>query len=389
MFPVIDVEGDAFVRGRLHGTLARPQIARSIATYARLFAYCGIDWNAAQQRAMRYRDTVGNLDAALLEEIEGIAAGAGVAVAEILALNARTEILPPSYPGEPSPHWQQVQEINRGAGIPDWGECTALAVQPARSATQGTLLGQNWDWLGTQRAAVVLLRIRDPDGSACLAFTEAGMLAKIGLNAHGLGLCLNLMRSRADGQRPGVPVHVLLRALLKRRSVGEAIQLASSVTHGASSNVLCADRTGDAASLELAPSGVEVVRPEEGVVCHTNHFLLPAGQAGEAPRAPTLSTEQRLARIQVLARERREPIGVGDLQAMLRDESEGSMSICRHPDVQLPREARVETVASVVMELARGVMHVAPDVPSKVAFRAVALSESVAGGAQRSSVMSS
>ena len=65
------------------------------------------------------------------------------------------------------------------------------------------------------------------------------------------------------------------------------------------------------------------------------------------------------------------------------------MSICRHPDVQLPREARVETVASVVMELARGVMHVAPDVPSKVAFRAVALSESVAGGAQRSSVMSS
>jgi isopenicillin-N N-acyltransferase-like protein len=378
VFPVIEVDGDAFLRGRMHGTLARSRIERSIATYARLFAYCGIDWQDAQRRAAQYRDTVGNLDAELLEEIKGIAAGAGRAFDEILALNARTEILPPSYPGEASPHWQQVQELNRGAGIPDWGECTALAVQPDRSATRGTLLAQNWDWLGMQRDAVVLIRSRETDGSSCLAFTEAGMLAKIGLNAHGLGVCLNLMRSRDDGRRPGVPVHVLLRALLKRKTVSEAIQLASSVTHGGSSNVLCADRTGAVASLELSPGGVEVVRPEDGTACHTNHFLMPAGREGEAPRAPTLSTEQRLACIQALVRGHRAPIGVDALQAMLRDESEGQMSICRHPDTQLPHEARVETVASVIMELARGVMHIAPDVPSKVGYHAVALADTVA-----------
>ncbi len=378
MFPVFDLEGDAFVRGRLHGTLARSQIERSIATYARLFAYCGIDWRAAQRRAASYRDTVGHLDAELIAEIEGIAAGAGRGVDEILALNARTEILPPSYPGEASRHWQQVQELNRGAGIPDWGECTALAVQPLRSATGGTLLAQNWDWLGMQRAAVILLRTRESDGSTCLTFTEAGMLAKIGLNAHGLGVCLNLLRSRRDGQRPGVPVHVLLRALLKCRSVAEVIQLAASATHGASSNVLCADRGGEAASLELSPSGVEIVRPEDGVVCHTNHFLMPMGREGEVPRWPTLSTEQRLGRIEALSRAQRTPIGIADLQAMLRDESEGQMSICRHPDPQLPHEARPETVASVIMELACGVMHVAPDVPSKVDYQPIALAKTVA-----------
>jgi len=377
MFPVIDLEGDAFLRGRLHGTLARSQIERSIATYARLFAYCGFDWSDAQRRAARFRDAIGNLDAALLEEIEGIASGAGRSIDEILALNARTEILPPSYPGEPSPRWQRVQEINRGAGIPDWGECTALAIQPARSATRGTLLAQNWDWLGTQREAVVLMRTREADGSRCLAFTEAGMLAKIGFNDRGLGVCLNLMRSRDDGQRPGIPVHVLLRALLKCASVAEAMQLASSVTHGASSNVLCADRAGDAASLELSPGGVEVVRAENGVVCHTNHFLMPAGSAGEAPRAPTLSTEERLERIAALAHAPRAPLGVGDLETMLRDETKGAKSICRRPDLSQPREARVETVASIVMELARGVMHVAPDVPSMVPYHAVALAEGV------------
>jgi len=377
MFPVIDVEGRAFQRGRIHGSLARRHVERSIATYARLFAYCGIDWADAQTRARRYRDTIAPLDGELIEEIEGIAAGAGRHVDEILALNARTEILPPSYPGEPSAHWQQVQEINRGAGIPDWGECTALAVQPARSSTHGTLLAQNWDWLGTQRDAVVLLRIRESDGSGCLAFTEAGMLAKIGLNAHGLGVCLNLMRSRDDGQQPGVPVHVLLRALLKRRNVAEAIQLASSVTHGGSSNVLCADRAGETASLELSPRGAEIVRAEDGILCHTNHFLMPDGRAGEAPRAPTLSTEQRLARIRALARVHRAPIQASDVQTMLRDESEGLMSICRNPDTDLPPEARVETVASVVMELAHNVMHVAPDVPSKVAYQAIALADTV------------
>ncbi|MDX1374258.1 MAG: C45 family peptidase [Burkholderiales bacterium] len=389
MFPVIDAEGSALVRGRIHGTLARSRIERSIATYARLFAYCGIDWGDAQRRAARYRDTVGHLDSELLEEIEGIAAGAGRGFEEILALNARTEILPPSYPGEASPHWQQVQELNRGAGIPDWGECTALAVQPARSATRGTLLAQNWDWLGMQREAVVLIRSRESDGSSCLAFTEAGMLAKIGLNEHGLGVCLSLMRSRRDGAHPGVPVHVLLRALLKRSTVGEAIELASGLTHGGSSNVLCADRDGEAVSLELSPDSVEVVRPEDGIACHTNHFLMPTGLAGEAPRAPTLSTEQRLKRILALATAHRQSIGIGDLQTMLRDESEGLMSICRHPDPQLPREARVETVASILMDLAQGVMHVAPDVPTKVAYHAVPLRKAVDAPVQRSSAMSS
>ena len=150
------------------------------------------------------------------------------------------------------------------------------------------------------------------------------------------------------------------------------------MTHGASSNVLCADRAGDAASLELSPGGVEVVRPEEGVVCHTNHFLMPAGSAGEVPRAPTLSTEERLERIEGLVRGRHGTLGVEDLETMLRDETRGAMSICRRPDPNLPREARVETVASIVMELARGVMHVAPDVPSTVPYHAVALAQGVA-----------
>ena len=47
---------------------------------------------------MGYRDVIGNFDARMLEEIEGIASGAGRGAPEILALNVRTEILPLDRP---------------------------------------------------------------------------------------------------------------------------------------------------------------------------------------------------------------------------------------------------------------------------------------------------
>ena len=252
MFPLIEVSGSARERGQQHGREAKARIARSIATYARLFAYCGIDWRGAQRLGAGYRDVIAGLDPALLAEIEGIASGSGRNVDEILALNARTEILPPSYPGEPHPDQLRIAAANVKSGVPDWGECTAVAVKPGESTTGTTLLAQNWDWLGAQRAALVLLRVRGAAGVACLTLTEAGMLAKIGLNSRGFGVCLNILRSSDDGSHTGVPVHVLLRALLDRDSVADAVAFASRLTFGASSNVLCADASGDTAALEFS-----------------------------------------------------------------------------------------------------------------------------------------
>src|SRR5512134_918470 len=242
MFPVVEVSGGAFERGRMHGELGRDRVERSLANYARLFEYYGMPWDEAQRRGAPYRDVVGGFDAGLLEEMEGIARGAGRPFSEILALNARTEVLPPTF--------------LTGA---DAGECTAIAVTPAGSATGGTLLAQNWDWVGAQREALIVLRIPESDAPACLTLTEAGMLAKIGLNAGGVGVCLNILRSVFDGTQAGVPVHVLLRALLKRKSVRDAIEFCSTLAFGGSSNILMADRGGEVASLEFSPRGLKVV----------------------------------------------------------------------------------------------------------------------------------
>ncbi|HUK03669.1 MAG TPA: C45 family peptidase [Burkholderiales bacterium] len=354
-FPVLELSGVAFERGRQHGERARERVERSLANYARLFPFVGMAWAEAQRRAAAFRDVIGSFDATLLEEMEGIARGAGRPFGELLALNVRTEILPASF--------------LTGA---DLGECTALAVAPSASATGGTLLAQNWDWVGAQRDSMVILRVREGAEPACLTLTEAGMLAKIGFNDRGFGVCLNILRSVFDGGTPGIPVHVLLRALLKRSDVSDAVAFCSRLAFGGSSNVLCADRSGELASLEFSPRGLKVLRGEGATLCHTNHFLHADALGWQAEQAPNLSSQPRLRRARELACARPRH-AVEDVQRALRDESDGLLSICRRPDRSLPPEAQLETVASVVMELARGVMHVAPDVPSRADYVPVGL----------------
>ena len=104
--------------------------------------------------------------------------------------------------------------------------------------------------------------------------------------------------------------------------------------------------------------------------------LLPAprGAAGTAgwqlELADNLSTGPRLERARMLAGALGEH-GVEDLKRLLRDESQGFLLICRHPDPSLPEQARIETVASVIMDLAHATMHVAPDIPSQTEYQPV------------------
>jgi isopenicillin-N N-acyltransferase like protein len=366
MFPILELKGSPFERGRQHGELARDRVERSLANYKALFEHAGLDWVTAQAIAARYAPVIRELDAGLYEEIEGIAAGSGRKTSEILALNARTEILPPSFPEKASAEW--LAAMKQGA---DLGECTAIAVLPGRSANGRTLLAQNWDWLGAQRDCLVLLRA-GTGADAYLTLTEAGMLAKIGLNSRGFGICLNILRSRDDGLSLGVPVHVVLRRLLACADVAEAERLLKRLKYASSSNILCADAKGGSASFELSPVAIGVVRQTDGTLCHTNHFLVASAQRSVVGPPASLSSEPRLARAQAVAQGRVKH-DLESVKVLLRDETDGLLSICRKPDPAIAEFARVESVASVIMELARGVMHVAPDVPSRCDYTPIAL----------------
>jgi len=257
------------------------------------------------------------------------------------------------------------------------GECTAMGVTAAASRTGQAWLAQNWDWMGRQREALVVLHTQGPSGQSITTLTEAGMLAKIGINQSGFALGLNILRSNRDGSRLGVPVHVLLRHLLDCRSVAHArerlhaLQMELGLGFGAASNVPCADAEGQAACFEVSPAGWAEVTPTQGVVVHTNHFVCESLLAEQAPVGPGLSSHSRLSTASHHALQT--PIGQAELEHFLRDESDGFLSICRSPDPSVPPESRVESVAGIVMHTQPPAMWVACDVPTRVAFEAVPL----------------
>jgi isopenicillin-N N-acyltransferase-like protein len=391
MFPCIDTlhAASAFERGQIYGQQSSIRIQHSVVTYARLFAACGIDWASACERAMRFEPVIEQVDADLMAELRGMAQGSGQTLGSLMALNCRTEILPPTFFSEEPQLAHAALAANRAAGLPDWladapwdgalkdGECTAMGVTAAASRTGQAWLAQNWDWMGRQREALVLLHTQGPSGQSITTLTEAGMLAKIGINQSGFALGLNILRSNRDGSRLGVPVHVLLRHLLDCPSVADArerlqaLQSDLGLGFGAASNVPCADAEGQAACFEVSPAGWAEVMPTDGVVVHTNHFVCESLLAEQAPVGPGLSSHSRLSTAGQHAL--KTPIGQADLEHFLRDESDGFLSICRSPDPSVPPESRVESVAGIVMHTQPPAMWVACDVPTRVAFESVPL----------------
>lgn len=399
MFPCIDTleANSAHGRGLIYGRQARDRIQHSVTTYARLFAACGIDWAEACERGMRFESVIAQVDSDLVAELRGLSEGSGQSLGSLMALNCRTEILPPTFLAD-TPHLKDAAQAalaaNRAAGLPDWleqsawdqalhdGECTAMGVTAAASRTGQAWLAQNWDWMGRQRQALVVLHTQGPSGQGITTLTEAGMLAKIGINQSGFALGLNILRSVRDGSRLGVPVHVLLRHLLDCRSVNQArerlhaLQSDLGLGFGAASNVPCADAQGLAVCFEVSPAGWAEVSPRGGVVVHTNHFVCDALLPEQAPMGPGLSSHSRLSTASQHALQT--PIGQAELEHFLRDESDGFLSICRSPDPGVPPESRVESVAGIVMHTQPPAMWVACDVPSQVAFEPVPLARATA-----------
>src|SRR6185436_584334 len=135
------------------------------------------------------------LSAAEREEIAGIAHGAGQDEYELRAINARTEIL---------------------AGMSGLTECSVVG--------QGGLLAQNWDWHPDATHSTLVWIVEHEHGWFA-TLTEAGILGKIGLNDAGLGVCLNILHTTADGGLDGTPIHILLRrTLATAETVDDALE---------------------------------------------------------------------------------------------------------------------------------------------------------------------
>jgi hypothetical protein len=261
----------------------------------------------------------------LVDELAGMAEGAGIAFTELFAWNCRAEL--------------------RGAADPCEPGCSTVA----RADERGFVLAHNEDGAAAYHGRMFVLRARPPSRIPFLYLVYPGTLVGNGpgMNARGIVQATNYL---APCEVPeGIPRYVLSRAIAEAENLEHAIALAT--TEGRAfpfHHNLASLPEGRLVSLETWPgrhSSVEV----EGVQRHTNN-LLHADMLGLPEREDYLerSSLPRLRALDRMIAETPEP-GRDDLTAMLRDHSGTPCRVCRHPGDEVPGV----TLAAAIFESPR------------------------------------
>ncbi|MEZ5077366.1 MAG: C45 family peptidase [Solirubrobacterales bacterium] len=344
--------------GRELGRARAAEIGEGWRGYLRFFEADGLFGPAEIERwGGEALDAISAWAPELGEEIEGIAAGADLAPQIVAALNARTELLA---------RVARARRIGHGRG-----ECSVLV---ALEAEGGRPLGiQTWDWHEELGATWLVWGFETAAGMRVQTLTEAGILAKIGINSAGIAVLLNVLHHADDASVPtGVPIHVLLRRILaESESIFDAQRLLVSAPVAASSAVTMIAAEGSeetALTAELRPGGGPgfVLPDEHGVLVHTNHFLSPAAVPGDLE--PVIGPDS-LFRLELLRRRavrlRGSHPGVGELLAPFASHLGRGGAICCHPEPGAGLGDRYATLVTVLVDPRAGRMRFAAGGPCK------------------------
>jgi isopenicillin-N N-acyltransferase-like protein len=268
--PLIEVSGPPEARGRQYGAQAAVRIRRGIAHYTEQLRRLNMDAAAVAELVRDFLPVIEDFDDAYIPEMRGIAHGADVPFEDIVLLNARTEIL--KLAGRPALRAQL-------AAVLDEQGCTAVALLPEATADVRLIHAQNWDWKAECAQTAVVLHIRRDDGPDILTFTEAGGLARSGLNAAGIAITANYLQSDRDYRRLGVPLALIRRKVLQQEHVALAMRAVHATPKSAANNMMVSHAGGLVIDFECAPDEAFRVLPEAGLLPHANHFVSPVALA--------------------------------------------------------------------------------------------------------------
>ena len=321
--------GNSYQRGLAYGEAAKPAILRCIDHYAEYIRKStGMNWETACKAAKMFEASIQEFRPEYLDEMKGIAEGAGVAYEDILAINCRSELY----------------ALKEGL-LP---ECTAFAVMPSASKDGHVLAGQNWDNNYGQRDCMVIVHIYQQDKPDVMLFTEAGFIGGKGMNSAGLSLTLNALETNFNAK--GVPLHIKMRAALDASHIAQAYENVAKAPSAVGANLIITSGDGVALSAEITPNGVDAILPENGVIAHTNHLLSPILQQKSPDNWRSWGTTfVRLCRLRELLNGHHD-IDKEYLFKVMRDHSGHPCSICYHPVEKAPTIETMATNYSVVMD---------------------------------------
>ncbi|MCK6449252.1 MAG: C45 family peptidase [Alphaproteobacteria bacterium] len=358
-FPLVEVSGPPQERGRQYGRQAALRIRRGIGHYGRELARIGLSDAEIAAMVRDFVPVIEAFDPAYVEEMRGIALGAEQPFEQIALLNARTEILKMARRKAAKPVKPSEVVKDDGAGEDDG--CTGAVLLPEATLDGRLIHGQNWDWKVDCAETGVVLKVRRDDGPDFMTFTEAGGLARAGLNAAGIAISANYLESNLDYMQAGVPLALIRRKVLEQAHFALALRVVATTPKSASNNMIVSTAEGYAIDFECAPDEAFAIHPDGGILVHANHWISPValGKVKETGLVNTPDSLYRDARVrQALARERGR-LTVEHLRTALFDDFAAPWSVCRPPRTTFQGNLSA-TVAMILMQPHAGVIEICP-----------------------------
>ncbi|MFE6173443.1 C45 family autoproteolytic acyltransferase/hydolase [Streptomyces sp. NPDC056464] len=244
--PFIELSGPPHSRGITHGRALAGRLRGFLDDSLARLGHLNdrpMDLDSLRPGIAAHRDVVATALPDLADEIDGLAAGAGVDRDAAWLLQLRRELL----------------GYSRVTG----GDCTTYASVRGRP-----VLAQTVDLNGNLDDQIALLAVSGPRHRS-LVLSFAGLLGYLGVNDAGIAVGLNLVLGGA--WEPGVPPYLAIRHVLDTAdSVEQAVDILCELPLASSRSFMVC---GEERAVCVEALGKERSILEDDELAHTNHFL--------------------------------------------------------------------------------------------------------------------
>jgi len=361
--PVIELSGTPHEMGFAHGAALKGLIAEFIETVTTVHqmnnTYLNVSKDSLEVFCKKNLGFLEKFSPALVEEMRGIADGAGVTFEEILYLNSFLELEDLRAPGV-------------GAKVlPDglWG-CTTFNVTRDAGEDGRAYIGQTYDMEKYYEKFLCLLRITPENGPAQLVVSFAGILGLNGLNSAGVGAVIN--KVTATDARPGVIYPFIMRKALASERIGDALGAAIFSPRASGINYQFAG-SGVAFCAETSAAYYQLL-DIDGSIAHTNHFVGRDMRKFETPN--WLSHGGSMVRKQVAdnyLKKHRGSLNAEKLIELTKDHTNYPRCICAHGFPGEDARTAFHTVFAVIMDPEAGWMELCPGNPCEKGYERFSL----------------
>jgi len=280
--PKITLRGRPFEIGKQFGGLARVRVLLHLsnqkASMAELRPENPTWW---QEEVAKYLPAYEELAPHFVEEMHGLAQGAGVAFEEVLLLNVRGEAMTSLNP--------------RPAGA-----CTSFGCSGAVTLDGHPILGQTKDTPTISKDLYVVAAMYQQGRPDLLQMPYAGEFGVFGLSSSGMSVFGNALYVRSGRPSGELPLSLFRRLVLEADSVDEVIALVEGRGIIGVGSLTVGDRTGRVVAIENTDHGHAVVEAVDGVLAHANHINDPAlvefEEYDEPERSTSVHRQRRLAK---------------------------------------------------------------------------------------------